>query len=450
MPYLLLFLALGIQLACLLAFPHHSAASDPVEAPIEAGEAYVPGEVIVQYRGEEVPETISVPDDANVKAIARDLTKKPAIVHATPNYIAQISDWLPNDPGVGPGHRGKRGGWQSKQWNFLACHSLCGNGASSSHQSRGGINALRAWRELRMAGRPGARGVKVAVLDSGVAYRNYGSHYRRNPDLSKGTFLPGHDFVEDDRLPLDRNGHGTHVTSTIAQSTDNNRGLTGVAYGAKIIPVRVMDANGFGTTENIIQGIRWAADHGARVISMSINFACGVSIPSLQEALAYAYGKGAVLVGSSGNKGAQGCPSLPATAPQVISVGGSTESGCVGNYSFRSEAIDIAAPGGGSTTSGCPFSSGNRPILQVAMVGGDPSWFGIEPGWKGTSMAAAHVAGGAAMVIASGVLNKNGPKQVRQRLFDTARLPNYAKNDPASGFGAGIMNLGRAVNPKIH
>ena len=115
-----------------------------------------------------------------------------------------------------------------------------------------------------------------------------------------------------------------------------------------------MDANGFGTTENITEGIRWAANHGARIINMSINFACGKNVPALEDALKYAHRKGVVLVGSDGNKGAQACPSLPATAPQVISVGGSTESGCVGNYSFRSTSVDIAAPGGGSTTNGCP------------------------------------------------------------------------------------------------
>ena len=82
------------------------------------------------------------------------------------------------------------------------------------------------------------------------------------------------------------------------------------------------------------------------------------------------------------------------------------------------------------------------------MVGHDPARFGIEPGWKGTSMAAAHVSAGAAMVIASGVLKDGkGPRQVKKRLLSTARLPAYAKNDPSSGFGAGIMNLGKAVNP---
>jgi len=444
-------LPLGAVLACLSAFPATAPAADPAPRPaIEPGEPFVPGELIVQYKGAAEPKTVEVGENTNVKVLARKLEAKPAIVHATPNYIARIASWVPNDRGVNPRHRGRRAGWKLKQWNFLPCRSLCRPGSSSGHQSLGGINAPRAWRELRKAGRPGARGVRVAVLDTGIAYRNYGRRFKRDPDLSARTFLPGRDFVDNDRVPLDKNGHGTHVSSTIAQSTNNKRGLTGIAYGAKLIPVRVMDANGYGSTENIVAGIRWAADHRAQVISMSINFACGTKVPSLSDALAYAHSKGIILVGSDGNKGAQTCPSLPATAPQVISVGGSTESGCIGKYSFLSSSVDIAAPGGGAAGKGCPANIGNRPIYQYGLVSQNPTRFGIERGWKGTSMAAAHVSAGAAMIIASKVLKDGkGPRQVKERLLETARLPDYAKDDPNSGFGAGIMNLGRAVNPKV-
>jgi serine protease len=422
----------------------------PVETPgeIQPGDPYVPGELIVRYQGDDVPQTVQIPESADVEAVASKVEDQPKVEYAIPNYVARISGWTPNDVGVNPQKVGKVGGWQAKQWNFLPCLSLCRPGASSGHQSRGGMNVVRAWRELRRAGRPGASGVRVAVLDTGVAYRNMGRRFRISPDLRPRTFLPGYDFVENDRVPLDRNGHGTHVSSTIAQATNNKRGLTGIAYNAKLIPVRVMDANGYGSTANIIKGLRWATNNGARVISMSLNFDCGVSVPPLEEAIRYAHSKGVVLIGSSGNRGSQTCPSLPATAPQVISVGGTTESGCVANYTFRSDAIEISAPGGGSTASGCPFRTRNRPILQVGMIGQDPSWFGIEPGWKGTSMAAAHVAGAAAMVLASDVLgSKKGPRQVRDRLLATARLPEFARGLPATGFGAGIVNLGRAVNP---
>ena len=426
-------------------------AGEPAE--YSSGDRYVPGEVIIQKRGDEIPRTVELDPGANVEKVAAKLEDRAAIEHATPNYIARISGWGPNDPGVNPPRRGTAGNWRNKQWNFLACRSLCHPGGSSDgKQSRGGMNVVRAWQNLRRAGRAGAAGIRVAILDTGIAYRNYGSFFRRNPDLGAHRFLPGWDFVEGDGRPLDLNGHGTHVASTIGQQTDNRMGLTGIAYRSKLIPVRVMDASGFGTTENITHGIRWATDHGARVISMSLNFRCGESIPPIEDALAYAHSKGVTLVGSTGNRSAQSCPSLPATAPQVIGVGGTNESGCVAGYSFISSAVDIAAPGGGAAHANrdCPYKSRNRPILQVGMAGKDPSRFKISPGWKGTSMAAAHVAGAAAAVLASDAIGpEKGPAQVKQRLFGTARLPGFAVAQDPSGFGAGIVNLGRATDPDV-
>lgn len=412
---------------------------------------FVPGEVVVTRAGDEEPQTVEIDPSVDPETVAERLEDRPGIRTASPNYIAHTSGWTPNDPGVNPKRRGRAGAWVRKQWNFLPCLSFCHpNTASTGPRSRGGMNVIRAWQHLRRAGRPGAAGVKIAVLDTGIAYRNRGRRFSRNPDLARKRFLPGYDFVEKDRIPLDENGHGTHVASTIAQTTNNRKGLTGIAFKARLIPVRVMDANGRGTTANIASGIRWAANRGARVVSMSLNFDCGVSIPAIESAIKYAHRKGVILVGSSGNRSAQDCPSLPATARQVISVGGTTESGCVATYSFKSEAIDIAAPGGGSNQPGCPYRSRNRPILQVGMVAGDPDWFGIEPGWVGTSMAAAHVAGAAAAVIASKALpGKRGPSQVRQRLQGTARLPSFAAAESPSGFGAGIVDLGRATNPSV-
>lgn len=445
--------------ALILALPSALRAAEPATVAGEPtttladGARAVAGEVLVGYSGQSAPQSVPIPDTANPEIVAEQIENKPEVRYAVPNYIATTSGWLPNDNGINPARkrRGKRAGWRSKQWNFLPCLSLChGSLPSRKFQSRGGMNVIRAWQHLRRAGRPGAAGVKVAVLDTGVAYRNYGKRFRRDPDLGAGRFVRGFDFVQNDWLPLDLHGHGTHVASTIGQQTDNRKGLTGIAYRSRIMPVRVMDANGGGNAEDIAAGIRWASRHGARVITMSLNFACGVKVPPVEEALRQARRKGVVLVGSSGNIGSEFCPSLPATAPEVISVGGTTESGCVANYSFESGKVDIAAPGGGLDRDNCPFRSRTRPILQVGMIAGDPSWFGIEPGWVGTSMAAAHVAGAAAAVIASGVLGKRqGPGRVAARLLDTARLPAYARGNPSSGFGAGIVNLGRATNPAV-
>ena len=418
---------------------------------VTPGQQYVEGQVLVQMRGEAVPQAIDVPAGADEERVAEVLESRPGIESASANYVARVSGWLPNDSGRNPSKKGPRGGWQKRQWNMLPCYSLCYPGAASvARESRGGANVIRAWQHLRKAGRAGARGVRIAVLDSGVAYRNKGRRFRKNPDFRSRTFVRGYDFVDRDRFPLDLNGHGTHIASTIAQATNNRRGLTGIAFRSKVMPVRVMDANGFGTTLNIVRGIRWAAKNGARVINMSLNFACGESIPALDDALQFAHRKGVILVGSSGNIGSQDCPSAPATSPGVISVGGSTESGCVGSYSFKSTEIDLVAPGGGSPREGCPFTSSNRGILQVAMIPREPRWFGIEGIWVGTSMAAAHVSAGAAAVLASDALTgKRGPRQVRERLLSTARLPDFADGHPASGFGAGILDLGRATNPEV-
>jgi serine protease len=428
------------------------AATGPVTSQaIVPGQDYIPGQLLVQYRDGAPPEVVPVPTTADEEVLAEVFEERPGVVSASPNYVARVSRWIPNDPGLNPPRKGGRAGWQRRQWNLLPCQSLCfPNWASVGLQSRGGANVIRAWQNLRQTGRAGARGVRVAVLDSGVAYRNFGRGFRRNPDFGKRTFLPGYDFVQNDRVPLDLNGHGTHIAATIAQATNNGRGLTGIAYGAKVIPVRVIDANGFGSTLNIIRGIRWAANNGARVINMSFNFECGSSIPALDTALQYAYGKGVVLVGSAGNIGSQTCPSPPATSPGVIAVGGTTETGCLASYSFENPAIDVTAPGGGSQRSNCPFPGANRGIQQVAMVARDPRWFGIENIWSGTSMAAAHVSAGAAMVLAGDVLTDGrGPAKVKERLLGTARLPAYAAGNPSSGFGAGIIDLGRATNPQV-
>ncbi len=418
---------------------------------LDDGSRAVAGEVLVGYSAEADPQTVPIPASSDPAVVAEQIERSTDVSYAIPNYVASASGWLPNDPGVNPNRHGRWGGWRGKQWNFLPCLSLCHSSLPADRpQSRGGMNVVRAWQNLRRAGKAGAAGVKIAVVDSGIAYRDYGRRFRRDPDLGPNRFVPGHDFVDRDRIPLDLYGHGTHIALTIGEQTNNRRGLTGIAYRSKLMPVRVLDRYGDGNTADIVDGIRWATRHGARVMSLSLNFTCGLDVPPLRAALKAAWRKGVVIVGSSGNIGNEACPSLPATAPQVISVGGTTESGCVANYSFASSKIDLAAPGGGRARQNCPWTSRNRPILQLGMLTRQPSRFAIQPIWVGTSMAAAHVAGASAAVIASGVLGeRNGPGRVAERLKKTARLPAYAAGDPASGFGAGLVDLGRATNPAV-
>jgi serine protease len=372
------------------------------------------------------------------------------VAHAAPNYVAKAAivpgteREIPNDPGPISGPPGPPGGWVSKQWNFLPSE---GEATPLLPTSLGGIDAPGAWDNLTAAGRPGAEGITVAVLDTGIAYRALGSGFRRSPDFTAGQFVKGYDFVDDDKLPLDENGHGTHVAGTIAEKTNNGIGLAGLAYRAKLMPVRVLDKQGRGRVADIAKGIRFAVSHGADVINMSFNFGCGREVPSVDEALRQAYDRGVITVASVGNLGSEGCVSAPATGPHVIGVGGSTEGGCLGNYSLAGKGVDLIAPGGGSPTAGCPSVSA-APIYQVTLEGGSSRRFG-EPGdYIGTSMAAAHVSGVAAMVLASGTLDPKAKKKgrvasVTRRLRQTARDLGL----PGNRQGAGLIDAARATSP---
>ena len=181
-------------------------------------------------------------------ALAR-LRASGSVSWAGRNLLARSADVF-NDTGVAARTAGVSGGWQSSQWNLVGAN---------------GINVTPAWDAARAAGVEGGRGVKVAVLDTGVAYANR-TPYRRSPELPARRILPGYDFVSRDRFPNDANGHGTFVATSIAGAADNGYGMVGVAYTADIMPVRVLNAEGEGSSARIAEGIRWAVRHGACVI----------------------------------------------------------------------------------------------------------------------------------------------------------------------------------------
>ncbi|GAG44033.1 unnamed protein product, partial [marine sediment metagenome] len=202
---------------------------------------FVPGEVVVRLEGQRVGRALKLPAGVGVRDATRALRRNPRVAYAVPNYVATASAALPNDPGTAPGTAGQPGGWVKKQWNFLPCGGLCyGPAAKSQFESLGGIDAIGAWQNLADAGRRGAPGVRVAVLDTGIAYRSLQSgrtRFRRSPDFAAEQFAGGHDFVRNDPIGLDENGHGTHVAGTIGERTGNGVGVTGLAYRAKLLPV---------------------------------------------------------------------------------------------------------------------------------------------------------------------------------------------------------------------
>lgn len=344
--------------------------------------------------------------------------------------VARVAAFSPNDPGRGSG-------WANVQWNFTGPW---------------GVGARTAWTNLVAAGRPGGAGVVVAVVDTGVAYKST-KRRRRSPDLLPSQFVRGYDFVDEDRSPLDGYGHGTHVASTIAERTNNGIGLTGLAYGVKIMPIRVLDNIGEGDVGRIARGVRWAVRHGADIVNLSLEFDSDVGaheVRSLISAIAYAKRKRVLVVGATGNDG-DDVVAYPARDPYVLGVGATTEHGCLSIFSNSGANTDLVAPGGGPDAAlpqpNChPNGPDGRNIAQVTLTGRNLRRFGIPYDYAGTSMAVPHVSATAALVIASGVIGTNPtPEQIIQRLQTTARDLGAPGPDPYYGWG--LLDAAAATSP---
>lgn len=418
---------------------------------------YVPGRVVVAYvaarpgrahaadlrsrgdRAEAVnPDVVRLPRGESVPAAIGRLRRQPDVAYAVPDYVAHVADagWFPDDPG----RKHVRGAWKALQWNFL---------------SRAGVNAPQAWANLRADGHPGGRGAVVAILDTGVAYRNW-RRWRRSPDFTGTRFVAPYDFVDHNRYPLDREGHGTFVAGTIAEQTNNGYGLTGLAYGASIMPVRVLDTEGNGDAVTIADGIRYATRHRAQVINLSLEFTPDVTaadIPEIISAIRYASRHGVVVVAAAGNEGVNQI-AYPARAATVISVGATTRDRCLADYSNTGERLDLVAPGGGDDLA-LPGDTDCHPDRNLPsiyqMTFGDPAHpgrFGFPGGMFGTSMSTPHVSAAAALVIASRVIGRHpAPQAILERLEKTAQPLGGAQ--PNQDFGYGLVDAGAATERVI-
>jgi len=300
------------------------------------------------------------------------------------------------------------------------------------------IQIPEAWSVSR------GEGVTVAVLDSGVAYEDFGP-YGQAPDLAGTRFVPGRDFVDGDDHPnddvdeatLNRPAHGTHSAGIIAATTDNGLGQAAVAPGAAIMPVRVLGPGGEGSDEQIAAGITFAVDHGAQVLNMS--FDSPTDRPMTRAAVAYAASKGVTMVAAVGNSG-RAPVGFPAAYPEVIAVGAVRADKARTGYSALGAPgdVDLMAPGGDLSVD---QNGDGEPdgILANTMVYGTRS-FGDVP-VQGTSAAAPHVSGVAALLIGSGLATT--PAAVRRALEVSAL--DVGPPGPDIFSGAGLVQARAAL-----
>ena len=396
---------------------------------------YVPGQVIVQFRsGANDADVARVTREAGAARVRRGrsgarhlvtldagfsvaealdrLRGRPEVEFAEPNAILRASQarrLTPNDSLF------------RSQWHWEL------------------IDATRTWGI-----QTGDRSVVVAVLDTGIAYEDFGP-YRKAPDFGDTVFVQGFDFINNDTHANDDNFHGTHVASVIAEATNNGTGGAGLAFRTALMPVKILDAEGFGDTFSIAEGIDFAAENAdVKVINLSLGG--GGSSASMSNAItrakgrAEAQGGGITVVAAAGNDG-EGTVSFPASLASVIAVGAVDGRKARAPYSNFGSALDVMAPGGDNRRDdvGPGLRPDGRPdgILQqtfdpdtAAETGrfDDFAFFFVT----GTSQACPHVAALAALLYHQGITD---PDAIQAAIESTAEDLGADGRDDTFGHG---------------
>jgi len=360
--------------------------------------------------------------DVNIEKICADYAALPDIAYAQPNYRVQ-TQFVPNDP-----YYSSSGSWGQAYDDLWGLKK---------------IDAADAWDISQGAN------VVVAVVDTGVDYThpdiaaniwtNAGEISGNGVDDDGNGFtddVRGWNFSSNDNDPMDDNGHGTHVAGTIAAVGNNNLGIIGVAPSAKIMPVKCFSSSGAADISTLANGIIYAANNGADVINNS--WGCSSACPSdpvAEDAVRYAYGMGAAVVFAAGNSNDDVAQYSPQNQPESITVAATTEIDARSFFSNYGTWIDVAAPGSGENISPPSFLPIYN-ILSLRAQNTGVSGLIVNGSYlrdAGTSMAAPHVSGVAALIASAHP--EYSVEQIRQALRkggDDILTPGY---DLQSGYG---------------
>ena len=404
------------------------------------------GEIILSI-GSDMAKVQSV-DDLREQTLAtiQMLRENPQVEYAEPNYILQIQT-EPNDPKY------------REQWHYFEY-------GTQNHQSPGGIGLPDAWDYTK-----GDSTIVVAVLDTGIL-----SHHR---DIaSSPNLLPGFDMIshfgqtgpidiandgdgrDEDPTdpgdavtrnecgylhpPLPNSWHGTHVAGTVGVGhTNNGTGVAGVAWRGGLLPVRVLGKCG-GATNDIIDGIRWAAGFSvpgiadnpnpARVINLSLG-GRGACSNSYQRAISDVVNSGVTVVVAAGNVSRDAAGYSPASCHGVVTVGASDLRGYLARYSNFGDTVEILAPGGDIYRDDNGDNNNDGVLSMVDSSSGEYARY------NGTSMAAPHVSGVVALMLA--IDSDLSPTDIMNTLQSTARRRSGVECPRPCG--AGLLNASAAI-----